>query len=126
MATWQEMSIDCRDAAKDLLAANRYRSSISRSYYAAYCAVTGALEGVVDFAHAGNNPAHEVLANLILNNLYDTPERTRRDLRQAVSRLWKVRVEADYIPSAYIDRSIAVNAFRDANRVLLALEVEGD
>ena len=45
---------------------------------------------------------------------------------KAIGRLWKARVLADYIPAAYVDRSIAINALRDANTVLLAMEIQDE
>jgi len=42
-ARWRAISRDRRKAAQRLLKAECYRSSISRSYYAAYAAITGAL-----------------------------------------------------------------------------------
>ena len=120
------MSLDSRAAGKELLVAERFRSSISRAYYAAYCAVTGVLVPGVTFGHGGNNPAHGDLPNLILSNLGGLPEGKRRLVRQALLRLWKQRIDADYVPSALIDRNMALNALRDANRALTELGVEED
>ena len=123
MATWAEMSVDNRKAAQNLLDAECYRSSISRAYYTAYCAITSQLAGKYTFPFGGNNPSHPDLPNMILNNLPALPEYRRREIKQAVERIWHARVEADYAPSAYIDRAQAVNALRDAARVLALLEV---
>ena len=124
MATWAEMSIENRRSAQNLLDAECYRSSISRAYYTAYCAVTSQLAGRVTFPFGGNNPSHPDLPALILNNLPALPEYKRREIKQAVGRLWKARTEADYAPSVNIDRSVAISALRDAKRVLMALEME--
>ena len=120
------MSVNSRKAAQHLLDAECYRSSISRAYYAAYCAVTSQLAGKYTFPFGGNNPSHPDLPNLILYNLPALPEYKRRAVKQAVSRLWKARVEADYVPGAYTDRNTAVNALRDATRVLLLLEIKDE
>lgn len=120
------MSLDSRTAAKDLLVAQRFRSSISRAYYAAYCAITGALAAGVTFGYGGNNPAHGDLPNLIVSNLGGLPEAKRRAVRQSLLRLWKQRVDADYVPGAFIDRNMALNALRDANRILNELEINDD
>lgn len=126
MATWREMSQDSRRAAQEALIAGRLRSSISRAYYAAYCAVTSRLSGKITFDYGGNNPAHSDLPNLIFHNLNVASETARRDIRQAVAQLWKARVEADYVPTAYIDRDIALNALRDASRILRLLEIKDE
>ena len=44
-------------------------------------------------------------------------------LVKAMRRLWKVRVEADYVPTASLNRIVSVDALRDANRILLELEM---
>jgi uncharacterized protein (UPF0332 family) len=111
------MSLDNRRAAKELILTERYRSSISRACYAAYCAVTDALADQVDFTYGGNNPSHESFSNLIVNNLYGMSVNDKHRLRRAVERLRASRVEADYAPLAYIDRDIAVNSLRDATFV---------
>ena len=124
VATWVEMSVDNRKAAQNLLDAECYRSSISRAYYTAYCAVTSQLAGKYTFPFGGNNPSHPDLLNMILNNLPALPNYKRREIKQAFERLWHARVEADYGPSAYIDRAKALNALRDASRVSALLEME--
>ncbi len=116
------MSLSSRKAAQTLLGSENYRSSISRSYYAAPCAVTEALADKVTFAYGGNNPPHDNLPNLVAFNLTVLDKPARREVQAALRRLWKVRVEADYIPQAYINRGIALNALRDASRILLILK----
>ncbi len=56
---WRLISLNSRKAAQHLLEAECYRSSISRSYYAAYAAITSALirQGIT-LGHGGNNPGH--------------------------------------------------------------------
>jgi hypothetical protein len=126
MGTWSELSLECRRAAKDLLTEDCLRSSINRSYYAAYAALSSKLEGKVIYKEGRDNPAHADLPAYILCNLDTLSRQTRFDLVKAVGRLWKARVIADYIPAAYIDRSIALNALRDANTVLLTLEIQDE
>lgn len=122
MATWQEMSLDCRDAAKELILGGRYRSGINRAYYAVYCGVTAKLEGKVTFHYGGNNPSHESLQNLAENNLRLPEERQRWILRRAMRRLLAARVEADYVPTVTVDLATAIDALRDAESVLEILE----
>ncbi len=35
-------------------------------------------------------------------------------------------VIADYVPATYLDRNIAINALRDVNTIVLALEIEDE
>ena len=126
MATWEEMSRDSIVAARELMTAGRIRSSVSRSYYAAYAALTGALiRRGVQFGRGGNNPPHEQLPRLILANL-SQPEFRRRQLAAALRRLREARVAADYMPAPEVDASQARDALRDASGICRALEVRDD
>ncbi len=126
MATWRELSLECRTAAKNLLTDGCFRSSINRSYYAAYAALSSKLEGKIIYKEGRNNPAHADLSTYILHNLDSLSRATRFELTKAMGRLWKARVIADYVPPTFVDRNIAVNALRDVNTILLALEIEDE
>ena len=70
MMTWKELGQDNLEAAQALLREKYWQSSVSRSYYAAYCAVSERLtENGVQFARGWNNPAHDQLLSLIRNGL---------------------------------------------------------
>ena len=126
MSTWQELSLDCLQAAKMLADTEHWRSSVNRSYYAAYCAVTSKLVARrVSFAHGWNNPAHEQLPNLILHNL-TLPMNTRRRLKQLILFLREARENADYRPGITVDRATARDCIRDAETVLKYLEVQDE
>lgn len=124
--TWRQMSLDSRAAAKELLVAERFRSSISRAYYAAYCAVTDALAGRITFGYGGNNPTHNELPNLIVSNLSGVSVGERHKVRKSVRVLQAMRAEADYVPAVSIGRQEARNALREADRVLRLLGVEDE
>ena len=126
MATWRELSLECRTAAKNLLRDGHLRSSINRSYYAAYAALSCKLGGKIIYKEGRSNPAHADLPTYILHNLDPMSRETRFDLTKAIGRLWKARVDSDYIPAAYVDRNIAIDALRDANAILMALEIEDE
>ena len=87
MATWTQMALNNSKAAKTLLNAECYRSSISRAYYAAYCAITSQLAGKYTFPFGGNNPSHPDLPFLVMHNLTALPEYKRREIRQAIKNL---------------------------------------
>jgi uncharacterized protein (UPF0332 family) len=126
LATWQELSLDCLQAAQKLLEAEHLRSSISRSYYAAYCAVTSELvaRGVA-FAHGWDNPAHDQLPDLILHNTA-LPRNARYELNKAIRRLRRAREDADYRPGVSLVRSDAINCLRDALFVMRILGAEDE
>ena len=121
MADWREMGADNREAAKELLLSGRYRSCVSRCYYAAYCAVTAFLDDRVDFAYEGNNPTHEVLERLIMNNLYESSQQERYFLRKQIKQLRTARVYADYVTGDLTTESVARDAVRSASAVLRLL-----
>ncbi len=126
MATWQELSLECLRAAKMLVGEGYWRSSVNRSYYAAYCAVTNELVARgVRFARGWNNPPHEQLLNLITHNLA-FPQNVRRRLRRLIRILRHAREDADYRPGASIDRAMALNCIRSAVLVLQDLEVQDE
>jgi uncharacterized protein (UPF0332 family) len=56
--TWKGMSLARLRAAKALLDLGFYRDSVSRSYYAAYCAATSRVVGHGSSFVRGN-PSHE-------------------------------------------------------------------
>jgi uncharacterized protein (UPF0332 family) len=122
VATWREMSRECLEQARILLKEGPWRGSISRSYYAAYCAVTSDLvERGLGFAHGWNNPGHDQLPQLVLHNT-TWPHGTRYRVNRSLRRLRNGREDADYRPGAAIGRQDAVDLFRDADTLIQTLE----
>lgn len=122
MATWRELSLDSLQSAEKLLLEGHWRSSVSRSYYAAYCAVSEQLvRRGVRFAHGWNNPSHDQVSALIRSGLA-LPLSARRQLGRAVRRLRTARENADYRPGLEVDRSLALACVHDAVLVIQTLE----
>jgi uncharacterized protein (UPF0332 family) len=115
------MGIDALAAATKLLELGHVRSCVSRSYYAGYCAATGALatRGLA-FARGWGNPGHDRVPDLILHNT-DLPQTARFQLNKALRRLRKLREDADYRPTASLDRADALGCLRDAAFVMRTL-----
>ena len=123
MDTWSAMSRDALDSALLLRDAEKFRSSVSRAYYAAYCAVTGELSRRrVTFPHGWNNPAHDQLPEFVLNNLA-LPQYAKYEINKALRRLRQTREDADYRPRVGIAEDDAIKSFRDAAFILRILEV---
>ena len=124
-ASWQAIALNSRKAAQQLLITDCCRSSISRSYYAAYSAVTSALirQGIT-LGYGGNNPGHAGLPALVINNLTLLPLTARYDLNKALRRLYRARAEADYVAAAIIGEAEARKSLRDLNHVLQLLGIE--
>lgn len=107
---WREVAQDSRNAANELVR-TRYRSWLSRAYYAAYAKVTDLLiqKGVPMFDgregpdHPGHLPTgeakHKGIRQLIVEKLdqWDLPK--RRALSELVGELYTLRLFADYRPS---------------------------
>jgi len=126
VATWQELSLECLWAAKMLAGEGYWRSSINRSYYAAYCAVTSELVARgIRFARGWNNPPHDQLLNLIAHTL-TLPPNVRRRLRKLIRILRHAREDADYRPGISVDRTMALDCIRDTIVVLKDLEVQDE
>ena len=124
MADWREMALACLEAAKKLSDARLYRRSVSSSYYAAYSAITATLvKRGVTFAHGWNNPAHEQMPDLILNNT-DLHRSKRYLLNKAIRRLRLERENADYRPKVMVDRRTALNSIHDVRLVFDILEMK--
>jgi uncharacterized protein (UPF0332 family) len=118
------MSLDCLRAAKRLLDEGYFRSSISRAYYAAYCAATIELvERGFTFAHGWNNPSHEQLPDLILNNTA-LPRDKRWRINKSLRILRQAREDADYRPGVTVDRALALACIHSAVDVLQILEIQ--
>lgn len=105
---WEKMSLARLRAAKALLDLGFYRDSISRSYYAAYCAATSVvISRNISFAYGRRNPSHDQLPDLILN-AGALPKLTRRKIKTRLYFLRFTRENADYRPYAPIDRALAL------------------
>jgi uncharacterized protein (UPF0332 family) len=117
VATWREMSEDSLRAAEALLREGRYRSSISRSYYAAYCAATHEIvQKLTTFSHGWKNPSHEKVPVYVQNNL--TISQVKKDaVVRLIGALRLLREDADYRPQENIDAAAAQDCIRDARDI---------
>ena len=136
MQTWSKIAVGNKraaqrlssgqefNAAQRLNGAGYYRSSVSRSYYAAFSAVTDVLlrSGAV-FPAGYECPPHRDVPVLLERYMQQLGRRKLSEVKGAVRRLYSARLEADYRERARIDEAIARNALRDACRVLRELGV---
>jgi uncharacterized protein (UPF0332 family) len=126
LATWQELSLDSLRAAKRLVNQGHLRSSISRAYYAAYCAIAGELiTRGMSYPHGWNNPSHEQLPSLVAHNL-PLPRGTRRQMNRKIRLLRDAREDADYRPGVSVDRAVALECLQFASWVMKALGIVDD
>ena len=117
METWQQLSEDALRAAEVLLREGHYRSSVSRSYYAAYCAATNEIvKKLTTFSYGWKNPSHEKVPTYVQSNL--TLPQTKKDtISTLINTLRLSREDADYRPQVEVDEQIAHNCVRDAAAV---------
>jgi uncharacterized protein (UPF0332 family) len=126
LATWQEVSLDSLEAARRLLVERHLRSSVSRSYYAAYSAITGELTRIgVRFPRGWHNPSHEQVIALIRNGL-KLSQAARWQINRAIRRLRHARQDADYRPDVSVGLDLARSCVRDAALILRTLEITDD
>ncbi len=120
MATWGDVAVDNYRTAVELFGAggSRYRSSISRFYYAAFSLVTYELMRQNAPFHAGRaTPSHNELPGLIQIHLTQFSEKRRGNLAQTMSELYRDRLGADY-SVLRVDKAAARELYRRATRVL--------
>ncbi len=117
MATWRQLSEDSLLAAEALLQEGKYRSCVSRAYYAAYCAATHEIvQKLTTFSNGWNNPTHELVPTYIRSNLTITQAK-KEAIIPSIILLRYYRVDADYRPHTMIDEQISRDCIRTAAEV---------
>ena len=116
MSTWEEMARENLKAAQRLHEKGFARSSISRAYYAAYCAAASKLPAGTPSGWRFPNPSHERLPDLVHGAMEGLSTRGR--VRDALRSLLAARHQADYVPHSISDSGIAEVAIRDAGFIL--------
>ncbi len=96
MATWREIGIDSFRAGRELRDNGRYRSSVSRFYYAAFSLLTHELsEAGADFGDDQETPNHKGLPKLIKQHLMLSAKQ-KADTIAIIRRPYSARISADY------------------------------
>ena len=117
METWRQLGESSLSAAEELLRSGQFRSSVSRSYYAAYCAVTGEIvQAKITFPNGWNNPPHEKVPHYIQYNLPISQVR-KNTIKSLIRILRQLREDADYRPYRQVSQETARDCVRDARRV---------
>lgn len=107
---WLDLARDARHSANRLLTDDRFRSCLSRAYYAAYSKVTHTLAATpgITFANRREGPNHPGelgtggIRRLIETSMPNMQRDRRIKLSELVGRLYTLRVDADYKPSATV------------------------
>jgi uncharacterized protein (UPF0332 family) len=114
---WSEISRENLIAPKSLSQDARWRSAVSRAYYAAYAAVAGALEGLAQYPKGRFGPAHDQLPKLIMTYLTELEFFERARVVKLARRLYRQRIAADYEPPQRVDLEEARIAVQDASAI---------
>ncbi len=119
--SWKEISRENLVAAKSLSQHSRWRSAVSRAYYAAYAAVAGALEGKADFPDGRHGPSHDRLPQLVMTYVTDLRFYERTKVVKAARRLYRQRISADYVPPDKVESEETRIAVQDATMILRSI-----
>ncbi|MHC4445742.1 MAG: HEPN domain-containing protein [Planctomycetota bacterium] len=124
MGTWKNIAKDSLRAAGCCFHNGHHRSSISRSYYAIFAAITGALRKVGLHSPADREAwSHPKLQNLVIDNLQKQIGRKfARDIKRFVNENYKMRIFADYTSTQTIDDADARRCLSNATAVFNLLE----
>lgn len=111
-------------AAANLLAGGgRWRSSVSRSYYAAFAAVVGALPPSVPRPARQRTPRHQDLPGFVTTYFVGLPGSQQQEIKATLERLYRARIYADYYERLTTDRVIARRCLVESGIVLNRLGV---
>jgi len=125
MATWAQLAVDNFAAAGELYRSARYRSSVSRAYFASFAAVSEALVARgLTFADGREAPSHAALRGMVEDNLGSIAVRRRQRLKSLLNVCYEQRLQADYRPRKTIDRVQARNAVINASQILGLIGIE--
>jgi uncharacterized protein (UPF0332 family) len=116
---WLELARDARKAANILVTEDRYRSSGSRAYYAAYSKVTHELvvTARLPMPPEREGPSHRRVRPIIETSMPNMPQPKRDKLSELIGRMYTLRIDADYKPSSEVGISEARAAISMMNAV---------
>lgn len=123
--SWIDVAIDSLRGAGELRRLGRYRSSVSRAYFAAFAGLTARLtEAGVVFGENAEAPAHSAVPDHISSNLPRQTRRKRQELKRLMHQLYEGRLVADYHASLTSDARSAKQALEASCCVLKILRIE--
>ncbi len=123
MATWREIGIENFRAARECYDHGRYRSSVSRFYYAAFSVLTDILAANgVNFGDQQETPNHKGLPKLMKLHLR---MQNQAECISIFRRLYAARITADY-QRRTIDEAVAHAVRRDVATLFRYLGVDYD
>lgn len=105
---WIELARDARKSANELMEYDRFRSCISRAYYAAYSKVSHELGVTAGLTMPADRegPSHKGrrgIRPLIETSMPNMDASKRVKLSELMGRLYTLRIVADYKPSVEVE-----------------------
>ena len=125
---WKDMALGSLSAAQALSetkSSDTIRSSVSRSYYATYCAITHLLNEspsgrkLPSFPGGWKNPSHQQLKALVSQLPISDLEKSK--LKRQLNFLQAARTDADYRPSISIEEKDCLAALKVSTATLKLL-----
>lgn len=110
--TWLELARDARNAANVLLTQDRFRSCLSRAYYAAYSKVAHELVFTAQLSMPPDRegPSHARIRPIIETSMPNMRQDKRVKRSELIGRLYTLRIDADYKPSVQVEGADAREA----------------
>jgi uncharacterized protein (UPF0332 family) len=114
--TWLELARDARKAASRLVMEERFRSCVSRAYYAAYSKATYELvaDAGLTMPAGREGPTHGTgrgsIRRMIESSMPHMDPAKRVKLSELIGRLYTLRIDADYHPSVEVEGADAREA----------------
>jgi uncharacterized protein (UPF0332 family) len=105
---WLEVAQDARNAANEMVQ-DRFRSCISRAYYAAYSKVahelafTAGLTMPADRGGPHHTGGRGAIRPMVETSMPNMEQAKRVKLSELIGRLYTLRVDADYKPSVEVE-----------------------
>jgi uncharacterized protein (UPF0332 family) len=123
---WDAIGQDSLKAGRSLFEEGRWRSSISRSYYAAFSVVVGRILPHVKLPPRMMTSRHDTLPKQVMKHLTRLYPKTQRTISGPLVRLYRERIRADYNAAKELTRAGALAAVRMAAAVMKLLGVQGE
>lgn len=121
--TWDEIGRDSLMSGRELLAAGRFRSSVSRSYYAGFSVVVGRILPHVKLPPRMMTPRHDELPSAVKKHLRKLYPKDQRMIARLLLQLYRARIASDYDASRNIEEGDALDAARMVSLVFRLLSV---
>ncbi len=124
MSNWKEIAEDARKAADLCHQRGRYRSAVSRSYYAMFAMVTAAMRQRNLTPPADRETwSHARVPYMVMTYLRnDLGTQATNDLIRRLNEAYRKRIGADYYSSVVVDEVAARRSVADTRAVIGILE----